>query len=79
MCLRSNLLAALVALLPACATVTPPPDRLIPPVDLIQDCPEPPSALKTNGALAIYIDDLKNALRGCNRDKKALREWAESE
>lgn len=66
------MLAAL--LMASCASVTP--QRLLPPVELLQDCPEPPFTATTNGLLAEYALQLRDALRGCNRDKAALRDWA---
>lgn len=77
----SNGKAALLALVLTCSGCASAPvvTRILPPVDLIQDCQEPAGDVSTNGALATYIEALKDALRGCNRDKKALREWAESE
>lgn len=69
----ASLLAAL--LMASCAAVTP-PQRILPPVDLLQDCPEPPVTISTNGLLAEYALALRDALRGCNRDKAALREWS---
>lgn len=63
-------------LLASCAAVSPTPVRLLPPVELLQDCAEPPFTATTNGLLAEYALQLRDALRGCNRDKAALREWA---
>lgn len=71
---RVVMLAAL--LVASCASVTP-QQRLLPPVELLQDCPEPPVQVGTNGQLAQAIQALRDALRGCNRDKAALREWAQ--
>lgn len=68
-----SLLATL--LLASCAAVTP-PQRILPPIDLLQDCNEPPLQITTNGQLSEYALALRDALRGCNRDKAALREWA---
>lgn len=68
-----SLLATL--LLASCAAVTP-PQRVLPPLDLLQDCNEPPAMVGNNGQLAEYALNLRDALRGCNRDKAALREWA---
>lgn len=69
-----TLLSAL--LLASCATVTPPTTKLLPPASLLAECPAPRAALSTNGALVDYILALRNALRLCNDDKAALREWA---
>lgn len=48
----------------------------LPPAELLADCQEPAARLSTNGLLARYALDLRTALRGCNDDKAALREWA---
>jgi hypothetical protein len=45
------------------------------PEALIQDCPEPPLALRTNGDMARGIHDLQASLRACNVDKANLRAW----
>lgn len=66
----------LALLLASCAAVGPGPQRILPPVELLQDCGEPPILAGTNGQLAETILNLRDALRGCNRDKAALREWA---
>lgn len=66
----------MVLLLASCASVAPGPQRILPPIDLLQDCPEPPILAGTNGQLAQSILALRDALRGCNRDKAALRAWA---
>lgn len=78
--MRSSKAAVLlpVLLLVSCASVVPNPQRILPPVELIQDCQEPASGIQTNGELARYTRELLDALRGCNRDKAALRDWAES-
>lgn len=68
------LMSLLVA---SCAAVAPGPQRILPPVELLQDCPEPAILAGTNGQLAQSILNLRDALRGCNRDKAALREWAQ--
>lgn len=65
-------------LLASCASVAPGPVRVLPPLELLQDCPEPLTQHDTNGRLAEGILALRDALRGCNRDKAALREWAEA-
>lgn len=66
-----------LVLLTGCATPGP-GARDLPPAELLADCPEPPGGVKTNGEVAKYVRDLKTALRGCNADKKALRDWAET-
>lgn len=49
---------------------------VLPPAELLAECQEPPAQVSTNGLLARYALDLRAALRGCNDDKAALREWA---
>lgn len=74
---RKPLVACLTVLLMAsCATVAPNTTRLLPPADLLADCPIPGLDPSTNGALVQGILDLRLALQGCNADKAALREWA---
>ena len=52
-------------------------ERDTPPVALLQDCAEPLAAdVTTNGLLLGYVGQLRSALRKCNDDKAALREWA---
>ena len=41
-----------VLLLASCASVAP-PQRVLPPLDLLQDCPEPPLLTSTNGQLGV--------------------------
>jgi hypothetical protein len=61
-------------LLASCCATTP---TAGPPWALLEDCPEPPAQIATNGDLVRHARQLRNALRGCNDDKRALREWAE--
>lgn len=51
---------------------------MAPPVQYIQDCPEPsaPARPVTNAALAQYAKATRDVLRACNTDKAALREWS---
>lgn len=63
--------------LTACASVPPvqvPVKVRVPPA-LMQDCAEPAGDVSTNGGLAQYVRDLKDALSGCNRVQGALRDW----
>jgi hypothetical protein len=60
----------LTLLLAACAQFQ------LPPAELLADCQEPAARVTTNGLLARYALDLRTALRSCNDDKAALREWA---
>lgn len=67
-------------MLSACSTLTPPKQTPVgPPVQYMQDCPEPlrPDPL-TNGTLVMYAKGLRDSLRECNTDKAALRTWAAS-
>lgn len=73
---HSRVIMLTALLMASCATVAPKDSRILPPVELLQDCAEPPGAFQTNGALAGYLIELRDALRGCNADKRALREWA---
>ena len=74
---RKPYVAMMTALLMAsCATVAPNPARILPPAELLADCPEPGLDPSTNGALVQGILELRLALKGCNADKAALREWA---
>lgn len=70
-CLLTCLLVA------SCASVAPGPQRVLPPSDLTAACPEPAGAIGTNAGLAEYTRGLIDALRGCNRQLEALRQWAQ--
>lgn len=76
--LSSKLGMGLLALLLAgCAhTQAPQVIREVPPAALLEDCATPQAQLRTNGDLADHILALRFALRECNNDKAALREWA---
>lgn len=67
-------LVALILALPACSTVQL--VRETPSPELLRDCPEPIVNIRTNGELAESHLAYQNALRLCNVDKAALREWA---
>jgi hypothetical protein len=73
--MRSMTKAAVCVLLGGCGTVQYAPTK--PPGALLQDCTEVVPKLSTNGSLAIYAADLKQALKECTADKRALRVWAE--
>jgi hypothetical protein len=61
-----------------CASVPAAPlERELPPAEWLEDCAEPPLDVSTNGGLARAVGDLRGALKLCNQDKKALREWAQ--
>lgn len=49
------------------------------PEHLLLPCPEPTMRRTTNGELADTLDKFKWALRACNDDKAALREWQKEE
>lgn len=72
-----SLLAVGLCALAGCASVPPvqvPVKVRVPPA-LMQDCAEPAGDVSTNGGLAQYVRDLKDALSGCNRVQGALRDW----
>lgn len=50
--------------------------RELPPVDLLADCAETVSQIKTNAELAQAYLAAKDDLARCNIDKRSLREWA---
>jgi hypothetical protein len=75
---RNRVVLLSVLLLASCASVAPGPQRILPPADLLQTCQEPVGDVRTNGGLVRYIQALREALWGCNRDKEALRDWASS-
>ncbi len=52
------------------------PSKVLPPVELLQDCPESPIDTTTNGGLAKAIPILRHDIAVCNADKAALRQWA---
>lgn len=72
--MRILLCLLLSSTLSACSTLIGVPDSRY-----LQDCQGPtfPAAgsVVTNGELWSYTQGLKNALRGCNDDKAALREF----
>lgn len=68
------LLAAM--LMASCASVTKPQ---APPWYLLEPCVAEQPPLRTNADLLITIGVLRSALRSCNDDKAALREWAEKQ
>lgn len=66
----------LAAALSGCAQV-PITVRDTPPAALLEECPVPEFRAETNIELAEWALALLQALRYCNNDKEALREWAE--
>lgn len=70
--------ALLCFLLAGCASA-PTVTKMLPPVDLLQDCGPVIELHATNGDLAGTILDYRKALHLCNNDKAALREWANKE
>ena len=52
-------------------------ERNTPPAALLQDCAEPDTTtVTTNGTLLTYVGELRSALRKCNDNMAALREWS---
>ncbi len=70
--LLSSLLLSSI-LLAGCAGVQPKPEA--PNADLLMDCPTPTVQAKTNGQLASTLLAYRDALKNCNDDKAALREF----
>jgi hypothetical protein len=60
----------------SCAHVTP-ASRVLPPVELLRDCPHPAGSAATNSSLAEWLLSYRDALRLCNIEKQALRDWAQ--
>ncbi len=69
------MLLALTTCLSACAPSCPPPRPVPPPAVYLQEVPEPLFRGRTNGDLAAWALELRQALRQSNSDKKALRGW----
>lgn len=70
-------LTSLLALvLVGCGSVPAKVEKMVPPVELLADCPIQEPTFRTNRELAEYAQGLKYALESCNHDKSALREWA---
>lgn len=68
----------LLALLSGCVTTqtVKVPVKVYPPAALMAPCPHPEATATTNGELLAYLEDMASALRSCNQDKQALRDWA---
>lgn len=75
--LKGALLASLFGVLGACSSLPGGTTILVPSADLLANCPEPSSDAATNEDLVNRFLDMRNALRRCNADKRALRTWAE--
>lgn len=80
---RKALLALLAVCLLACGGCTTltratPPVVLAPPDALVQDCAGPAGSVQTNQEMAVYLLDLRDALRGCNANLRAIRDWVAS-
>jgi hypothetical protein len=71
---RSLLLIGLLVGLVGCNSTIP--HKVLPPVELIADCPESSIDVTTNAGLANGIVSLRGDLKRCNVDKASLREWA---
>jgi hypothetical protein len=72
---RSMVALLATLLLASCASVSG-PTKVLPPWELLQPCGSTYPTPSTNGELARQRNDLLDALRGCNKDKESLREWA---
>ena len=74
---RNVLTAVMVMACCACTTLhsQSPPAVIAPPADLVQDCAEPAGSVGTNQEVSVYLLDLRDALRGCNAQLGALRDW----
>ncbi|UQZ90709.1 hypothetical protein C4J81_16460 [Deltaproteobacteria bacterium Smac51] len=59
----------------ACAADCPPARPILPPTVYLQEIPEPQLTGRTNGDLARWALELREALRQANSDKNALRDW----
>jgi hypothetical protein len=64
-------LLPLLGLIGACSTVPEPGYK--PPVELLQDCPEPVVSVQHNSGLVQGLQAYQQALRDCNKDKARLR------
>ena len=60
----------------AMAGCTALPVKLTPPSELLEDCRAGSLSFKTNEEVSLSAAKLAAALKLCNLDKKALREWA---
>lgn len=45
------------------------------PAHLLAECPAPAMDVGTNGRMAATLNNYRWALKACNDDKAALREW----
>lgn len=68
-------LLTLFLLLSLTACASNPVTAPVPPAGLLQPCPNPPFAGRTNGDLARYALALRGYLDDCNADKAALSEY----
>ena len=56
--------------------------REAPPAIWLEDCTrylDSITLVETNGDLAVIVPDLVSALLQCDRDKNALRDWADTQ
>lgn len=73
----ASVMLGLSGILAGCAGVpTTQVIKAVPPEYLLQDCEVPAIRFNTNGDLVDAIVAFRGALRVCNNDKEALREWA---
>ena len=70
--MRALILAAVLVLSGCTATTV----KLYPPQELLADCTPGILAFDTNEDVAVSAVRLAGALKLCNIDKKALRDWA---
>ncbi len=68
----NRLLPLIVTLAAGCSTI----EVRQPPAALLAPCTDPDIDVTTNGALVRSLLAYRRALRLCNDDKSALREWA---
>lgn len=74
--MRDALAAAGAIFLAGCGHTPIRPEIVAPPTDLMAPCPAPAGSAATNGQLAEWLAAYREALKQCDADKTALREWA---
>lgn len=75
-----GLLAVVLLLLSGCSFLKVPVKQapILPPQELLADCPEVVEQIRTNGELVGTILAYRASLSTCTIDKRNLREWVES-
>lgn len=78
--MRNSLVALALAALTGCSVVPRAPvvTKVLPPVELLQDCPVSDYRTMSNADLGNAVLVLKKDIATCNTDKAALRRWSES-